>query len=453
MKDLRKTIGIHDETFNLVSVKDLVDQKVLFRPIDGNHGEIHPKTEDFVQEGVPFIMASDFKNGRINYAGCAKITERQAEGLRKGFAHNGDVLLTHKATIGETAIVEYDAHPYVMLTPQVTYYRVRNQQALCNRYLKYYFDSSLLQQTLHMLAGSGSTRAYLGITEQQRLPVIVPPPDKQRKIAAILSAYDDLIANNQRRIALLEGMAEEIYREWFVRMRFPGSEAAKFFKGVPESWHKRRLSDYCLIVKGKSYAAEDLTDDDTAMPFVTLKSFNRGGGYRADGLKYYKGEFKPNQVAKRGDLVMAVTDMTQDRVVVGQAARVPNLGERGCVISLDVIKVVPTDANHLFLYLFLRYSGFASYIREFANGANVLHLKPDLVGRQEVAFPPTLLQERMANLVEPMIDEAEQLATTTQKLAEAQSALLPRLISGKLKVDHLDIRLPPSMRTEAEAAA
>ena len=91
-------------------------------------------------------------------------------------------------------------------------------------------------------------------------------------------------------------------------------------------------------------------------------------------------------------------------------------------------------------------SGFASYIKEFANGANVLHLKPDLVGRQEVVLPPRDLQEKLSKLVEPMLREAEHLSEISDKLTQMRDALLPRLISGKLKVDHLDSRLPPSMQ-------
>lgn len=449
----REAVGIRDASFELTTVGDLVKRGVLERPIDGNHGEIHPKSADFVSEGVPFVMASDLKNGRVDYDQCAFITERQAESLRKGFAKNGDVLLTHKATIGETAIVAYDRHPYIMLTPQVTYYRVKDKATLSNRYLKAYFDSSLFQQTLQMLAGSGSTRAYLGITEQHRLPVILPPPEKQEKIAAILGTIDDLIANNQRRIALLESMAEEIYREWFVRMRFPGCEAATFSKGIPEDWEVVTLGQHCDVVKGKSYASEDLVDDPTAMPFVTLKSFNRGGGYRAGGLKHYKGEFKSEQLVKQGDIVMAVTDMTQDRVVVGRAARVPDLGERGAVISLDVIKLKPKKVDPTYLYLFLRFSGFANHIKEFANGANVLHLKPDLIPLQSVVMPPRALQDRVSLIAEPMLQQAEQLAHSSRRLSDMRDALLPRLISGKLRVEALDIQFPPSMQPPPAEAA
>ena len=102
-------------------------------PMDGNHGSNHPKAAEYVSKGIPFIMANDLVNGKIDYHNCAFITEERATALRKGFAKPGDVLLTHKATIGRTAIVssEYDT---IVLTPQVTYYRVIKD--INRRYLK-----------------------------------------------------------------------------------------------------------------------------------------------------------------------------------------------------------------------------------------------------------------------------------------------------------------------------
>src|SRR5690349_10047993 len=115
--DLKK-LGIHDGSFVLTTVRELMRENILEKPVDGNHGELHPKTEDFVSEGVPFVMASDVNNGVVDYANCNFISVKQADSLRKGFAKNGDILLTHKATIGRSAIVRYEGQPYVMLTPQ-----------------------------------------------------------------------------------------------------------------------------------------------------------------------------------------------------------------------------------------------------------------------------------------------------------------------------------------------
>jgi type I restriction enzyme S subunit len=125
------------------TVGELVAEGLLDRPMDGNHGEMHPKGSDFVEHGIPFIMASDLADGRVDTTHCAFISEEQARSLRKGFARPGDVLISHKATMGRTAIVGKLDVPFLMLTPQVTYYRVLKPELLSRCYLKYYFDSPI----------------------------------------------------------------------------------------------------------------------------------------------------------------------------------------------------------------------------------------------------------------------------------------------------------------------
>lgn len=176
-------------------VQDLIDEGLIEPPMDGNHGSIHPKTSDYVEKGVPFIMANDIVDGEINFENCAHISETQANTLRKGFAKPGDVLLTHKATIRRTAIVP-DNYETVILTPQITYYRII--RGINNRFLKYYFDSRVFQTIFYNWAGAGSTRAYLGITAQRKLPVVLPPLDEQEKIADILGAIDKKISINHQ---------------------------------------------------------------------------------------------------------------------------------------------------------------------------------------------------------------------------------------------------------------
>jgi type I restriction enzyme S subunit len=185
-------IGPVPESWEVVTVQDLVDRDIIDKPIDGNHGEIHPKVADFVSEGIPFIMASDLKGGLVDLKTCNFLTKERADSLRKGFSLPGDVLISHKATIGETAIVPAVEH-YIMLTPQVTYYRVLDRDALSNRYLRCYFDSPTFQKPLKNVAGDGSTRAYIGITKQRGLPVLVPKIDEQRELADILGCLDEKI--------------------------------------------------------------------------------------------------------------------------------------------------------------------------------------------------------------------------------------------------------------------
>ena len=131
-------IGPVPESWEVAKVEELVSRSMLAKPMDGNHGNIHPKSGDFVDEGIPFIMASDLRDGAIDLTGCAYLRKEQADRLQKGFAIEGDVLISHKATIGITAIVPR-VENYMMLTPQVTYYRVLKRDQLNNVYLKAYF--------------------------------------------------------------------------------------------------------------------------------------------------------------------------------------------------------------------------------------------------------------------------------------------------------------------------
>lgn len=201
-----------------LSIQQLIDKDYLFPPKDGNHGNIHPKSSDFVSSGIPFVMASDIQNGKINFAGCSKIRKKQADNLQKGFSKQGDVLLTHKGTVGEIALVPENDNPYLMLTPQVTYYRVQNTEKLINHYLAYAFLSNQFQEALKIVSGGG-TRAYIGITEQRKLQLIIPKTiEEQQKIADCLSSLDELISAQDEKIETLKQHKKGLMQQLFPAM-------------------------------------------------------------------------------------------------------------------------------------------------------------------------------------------------------------------------------------------
>ena len=194
------------------TVEELVNKNMIEKPFDGNHGNKHPKSSDYVEIGIPFIMVSDINNGRINYNTCKFITEEQRNGLDKGFSRKGDILLSHKATIGVTCIVD-DLYPEIVITPQLTCYRVKN--GINKYYLKYYFDSPYFQNILKNWATSGSTRAYLGITAQLKLPILLPELEIQNKISKILSLIDRKIELNMHTNNNLLQLGDLIYNNFF----------------------------------------------------------------------------------------------------------------------------------------------------------------------------------------------------------------------------------------------
>ncbi len=178
------------------SVEKLIKERIILEIQDGNHGEKHPKITDFIEDGIPFIMASDITENQINFNTCHHISEKQYNSLRIGFAKKNDVLLSHKASVGFTAIVP---NKRIMLTPQVTYYRIANKNVLLPEYLFYYFQSKDFQKKIKDLAKQ-STRDYIGIVSQRKnLEIYFPKNlEKQKEIINILSKIDLIIQKEKK---------------------------------------------------------------------------------------------------------------------------------------------------------------------------------------------------------------------------------------------------------------
>jgi type I restriction enzyme S subunit len=309
------------------------------------------------------------------------------------------------------------------------------------------------------LASQNTAGAVPGLNRNalHMLRASVPPLPTQRKIAAILSAYDDLIENNTRRVRVLEDMARALYREWFVEYRYPGHETAEFFEDEqgrrPKGWEWVTVGDVALVHRGRSYKKENLVEVG-GMPFINLKCIQRDGGFRTDGIKRYDGPLKATQTVMANDIVMGVTDMTQERRIVARAARIPRLDEPAAV-SMDLVKIQPrADIADSYLYGMFRFSDFADEVKLHANGANVLHLNPERITSFELALPPKDLRDRYGQLASGIYSNIDVLNLRNDNLRRTRDLLLPRLVSGELDVSELDIRgAAEGVVAEAEAVA
>ncbi|ALJ04142.1 hypothetical protein APS56_02785 [Pseudalgibacter alginicilyticus] len=194
------------DDWNSVPIRYLIMGGYL-KQQDGNHGELHPIASEYTENGIPFIMANHLVNEKIDFENCKYISEERASKLRIGFAKEGDILLTHKGTLGRVAIVEGISTEYVMLTPQVTYYRCLN--GLDNRYLKLFFQSSKFQNEMKFIGGEGTTRAYVGLLAQRNIVVDFPNEINEQKrivekIEFTLNINSDLINKLSLEIELLK---------------------------------------------------------------------------------------------------------------------------------------------------------------------------------------------------------------------------------------------------------
>ncbi|MDP2847530.1 MAG: restriction endonuclease subunit S [Humidesulfovibrio sp.] len=161
------------------TVQDALDAGLILNIQDGNHGELHPKVSDFSETGVPFVMANCLSGGQLNVDVAYRLDPTWLKKLRVGFGKPNDVLLSHKGTVGEVAIVP-SRQESVILSPQVTYYRTG--RLLDSQFLAGYFKTAWFQAVLKKDAIQ-STRAYIGITRQRSLPLVFPPLELQQEYA------------------------------------------------------------------------------------------------------------------------------------------------------------------------------------------------------------------------------------------------------------------------------
>lgn len=361
----------------------------------------------------PFVQTGDIKAAGLHLFNY-KQTYNEVGLAQSRLWPKGTLCITIAANIAETSILGIDA-----CFPDSVIGFIADKNKCDTRYIKYLFDYRLKSRSQQL--SPGATQDNLSEEKLLSLKFSVPSVPVQESIAEKLGRYDALIENNTRRIAILETKAEQLYKECFVRRQSPEHSATT---GVTLS-----LGDAIKISRGLSYTSSEI-DTDAGVQLINLKNIQPYGGFRYDGTKRFSGKYKPDQIVVRGDLVMGVTDMTQDRRAVGSVALMPPLKETS-VISADLIKI-ESKIDKLFLYAMFRYGGLSRYISQFANGANVLHLRPQAIMGIKVQLPSKESIERFSARLRPMIALADNLNEQNALLAKERDLLLPRLMSGRL---------------------
>ena len=390
------------------------------------------KSKDFFGSGYPFLTFSNVFNNCFLPDKLDALVESTDKDRESFSILKGDVFITRTSeTMDELGMSSVALKDYPNATFNGFTKRLRpKSDDILPEYIGYYLRSKKFRNKF-LAFSSMTTRASLANSDLLNMEVEVPEKNVQRNIANILLRYDSLIENYQKQIKLLEESAQRLYKEWFVDLRFPGHENTKIVDGVPEGWEKKCLGDIFTFIRGKSYTSKELSDAGTIM--VNLKDIQPFGGYKRGAEKYFTGTFKEEQLLQKGDLVMGVTDMTQERRLVGQVALIPDLG-KAVTFSMDLIKIIPYSIPKIYLYCTMRYGGISDRISPLANGVNVLHLKPEAMMDIEMIVPNIDTINKFSILINKRIDKLLSLQNQTILLAEARDRLLPKLMSGEIEV-------------------
>jgi type I restriction enzyme, S subunit len=340
----------------------------------------------------PFVQTGDIKAANFY------ITEYSQTYNDKGLLQSklwpsNTLCITIAANIAETAILRIDA-----CFPDSIIGFIADENKSDVHFIKYHFD--LLKIHLQSIS-QGTTQDNLSQDKLLTFTFTVPEDVRdQRRIASILSSYDDLIEINNQRINLLEETARELYKEWFIRLRFPGYEEVKFVKGLPSKWEIKKVGDVIELAYGKALKEENRKDG----PFLVYGSSGIVGNHNSCIVK------APGIVVGRKGNVGSVFWVTKD------------------FYPIDTAFYVKTKIS-------LYYSFFNLQHQHFIEGdAAVPGLNRNQAYSNYILIPPEILLDKFDKIIKPIFDLKDSLQQQNIQLRQIRDRLLPRLISGKLEV-------------------
>ena len=241
-------VGVIPEDWSIISIDEAIDRKIILDQMDGNHGELYPKSHEFSDFGIPYVGATDFNNGRVNFNNCKYLPEKRAKLFRKGIAKQGDVLFAHNATVGPVALLETN-YEFIILSTTATYYRC-NLDLINNKYLASYFSSGLFVNQYSAVM-SQSTRNQVPILTQRKFKLILPNLKEQTAIANALSDVDALIAALEKLIDKKTAIKTATMQQLLTgKKRLPPFDQLDVgFKQtelgeIPEDWEASEFGDY-----------------------------------------------------------------------------------------------------------------------------------------------------------------------------------------------------------------
>ena len=382
------------------------------------------KSAEFGEKGVPVIKIKNIRVGTVDLGDAAYVDERFLELDSKYHVNPGDLLISLTGS-----------HPNQPNSVVGRVARMGNHQTLCllNQragkiyfrkgaegdlgYLFYVLSSPKFRNAVAMLANGAASQANVSPTQVEGLEIPFPDLTTQRKIAGILSAYDDLIENNLRRIKILEEMAQFLYREWFVHFRFPGHESAKFSDSslgrIPNGWGVRKILDFTDVIYGFSFKANRFNTAGEGIPVVRIRNIQDG-----QSETYTEEEGDPKHRIKNGDILVGMDGDFHMTIWSGgdawQNQRVAKFRPKGAM------------GNYL---LFLTLEKPIHFFDSTITGTTVAHLGDSHIKSIEFASPPEALMRKASDLLEPLAQEQLNLRRRNQTLRLTRDLLMPKLLS------------------------
>ena len=379
---------------------------------------------DYSEQGIPVVMPKDIRNGRVDESGIARIPEGKARQLSRHFLKAGSVVFPRRGEISKCAYIDEEQAGFLCGTGCIKI--EPPEEKLRSKFLFYFLG---LRQSVEWLERNavGTTMLNLNTKILGGLKVPLLASKKQDEIVDTLSAYDDLIENNRRRIQLLEQAARLLYKEWFVHLRFPGHEHTKIIDGVPEGWEKKKIAEVCETIGGGTPSTKVSEYWDGDITWVVPSDITNN-----NSLILLKSERKITEKGLRessAKLVPAESILMTSRASVGFFA----LMDHEVCTNQGFINIVPHD-NQSRMYLLFNLLGKVNEIRSNAKGTTYPEISKGRFREMDITIPSKILMEQFGEIAYDVIRQVRCLMRSNINLTKARDLLLPKLMNGEVAV-------------------
>jgi type I restriction enzyme, S subunit len=386
-------------------------------------GFVGKMSDQYVDNGIPFLRSQNIQPFRVEQAGVLYIGKEFHERIKKSTLRAGDVAVVRTGYPGTAAVIPYDLNEsncadLVVITPSAD---------LNPHFLAAVFNSAWGKSHVNGQL-VGSAQQHFNVGSAKAMEVRLPDRAGQDRIAEVLCSITDLIENNRRRIEVLEEMAQAIYREWFVRFRYPGHEDATFVDSplgpIPEGWDVRPFTDIASFTNG--FAFKPTHWGDTGRPIIKIKELKNG--VTTATPRCNEAEIKDKYWIEPGDLLFS---WSADLGVYRWT------GEPGLLNQHLFVVKSSADASSLFIQHSL--AGALPQFWDRAQGTTMRHIKRSALTEVTTTIPSIEIDRAFAERVGPIDALGTRLTQTIRELAAIRDLLLPKLVTGEIDVSGLDL--------------
>jgi type I restriction enzyme S subunit len=378
---------------------------------------------DYSDQGVPVVMPKDIRNGRVDESGIARIPEGKARQLSRHSLKAGSVVFPRRGEISKCAYINEEQAGFLCGTGCIKI--EPPEEKLRSKFLFYFLG---LRQSVEWLERNavGTTMLNLNTKILGGLNIPLLAPKKQDKIVDTLSAYDDLIENNRRRIQLLEQAARLLYKEWFVHLRFPGHEHTQIIDGVPEGWEKGVVSDFYDTASGGTPSRK--TPEFYSGDINWVKTQELQDGFLFDTEEHITEDAIKKSAAKlfpANTVLIAMYGAT-----IGQVGVIvdPSTCNQACCAVMP--KAEGTNYEHAFLFFLSNKEG----LRNLGQGAAQKNISQQVIRGYDMILPDKLTLKLFRDYAATFLGQIRTLQAMNQQLAKARDLLLPKLMNGEVAV-------------------